>query len=79
MIRISVIIVNYNARYFLKNCIDSVLSSDIVKNVEIIVVDNNSTDASDEMLQKDFPQVNFLKNDKNLGFSKANNRGVAIA
>ncbi len=79
MIRISVIIVNYNARYFLKNCIDSILSSDIIKSVEIIVVDNDSTDGSNEMLLKEFPQVICLRNKENLGFSKANNIGAASA
>ena len=79
MIRISVIIVNYNARYFLKNCIDSILSSDMVDELEIIVVDNHSSDGSVEMLRKDFPQVSCLSNKKNLGFSKANNKAVATA
>ncbi len=79
MISISVIIVNYNARYFLKNCLDSVLSSDIIEQVEIIVVDNNSSDGSGEMLKKDFPQVKCMQNVENVGFSKANNKGVAVA
>lgn len=79
MVSVSVIIVNYNARYFLKNCIGSVLSSNIVDSIEIIVVDNHSTDGSCEMLQSDFPQVICLENKANLGFSKANNRGVAAA
>lgn len=47
--------------------------------VEIIVVDNNSSDGSNEMLQKEFPQVKHLRNAENLGFSKANNKGVAQA
>lgn len=79
MIRISVIIVNYNARYFLKTCIESVLRSDSAEHVEIIVVDNNSTDGSTEMLRKDYPEVIILQNSENIGFSKANNRGVSEA
>ncbi len=63
----------------MKNCISSILSSDIIDKVEIIVVDNNSVDGSSEMLQKDFPEVACLRNTENLGFSKANNRGVAMA
>ncbi|MEL4455899.1 glycosyltransferase family 2 protein [Lutimonas vermicola] len=79
MVSISVIIVNYNARYFLRNCIGSILSSDIAEEVEVIVVDNNSSDGSSEMIQRDFPQVNYVQNDENIGFSKANNIGVSLA
>ena len=79
MVSISVIIVNYNARYFLRNCIGSILSSDIAEEVELIVVDNNSSDGSSEMIQRDFPQVNYVQNDENIGFSRANNIGVSLA
>ena len=63
----------------MKNCIRSVLSSDIIDTIEIIVVDNNSSDGSCEMLQEDFPQVTCLRNAENVGFSKANNKGAAVA
>ena len=79
VIRISVIIVNYNARYFLKNCICSILSADMAKNMEIIVVDNNSKDGSCGMLDKDFPHIKYIKNSSNVGFGKANNIGVGLA
>ena len=79
MVRISVIIVNYNARYFLKNCLCSILSSDIAREIEIIVVDNDSKDGSCDMLDKDFPKIEYIKNSKNVGFGKANNQGVANA
>lgn len=79
MIRISVIIVNYNARYFLKNCISSILSSDIARDIEIIVVDNDSQDGSCDMLVEDFPAIKYIRNSKNVGFGKANNQGVALA
>lgn len=79
MIRISVIIVNFNARYFLKNCISSVLSSDMAVDIEIIVVDNDSKDGSCDMLDEDFPAIKYIRNTKNVGFGKANNKGVAIA
>lgn len=77
--QISVIIVNYNAQYFLKNCIGSILKSVGVPELEIIVVDNHSTDNSCAMLKKCFPKVKLIRNDHNEGFSKANNRGVAAA
>lgn len=79
MISISVIIVNYNARYFLKNCISSILSSDIADQIQIIVVDNASTDGSCKMLKDYFPGVYCIQNKENVGFGKANNQGVAVA
>ncbi len=76
---ISIIIVNYNVRYFLEQCLLSV--QDACKNIsaEIIVVDNNSYDESCEMLSENFPNVKLIANKDNTGFSKANNQGVAIA
>jgi GT2 family glycosyltransferase len=79
MPKISVVIVNYNARYFLKNCISSVLKSAGLSDIEIIVVDNNSADDSCMMLKKDFPAIKLIQNKQNTGFSKANNQGVAAA
>ena len=79
MIRISVIIVNYNARYFLKNCLDSILSSDISDEIEIIVIDNASSDGSSDMIELEFPEILCLKNDENVGFGKANNKAVKLA
>ena len=51
----------------------------MIEQVEVIVVDNNSSDGSSEMLKKEFPQVKYLNNIENTGFSKANNKGVALA
>jgi GT2 family glycosyltransferase len=77
--KLSVIIVNYNVRYFLEVCVDSVLRAAKGQEVEVIVVDNNSADDSMEMLRKKFPQVIRIENQDNAGFSKANNQGFAIA
>lgn len=77
--QISVIIVNYNAQYFLKNCIGSILKSVGVPELEIIVVDNHSTDGSCELLKACFPKLKLIPNDHNEGFSKGNNRGVSAA
>jgi GT2 family glycosyltransferase len=76
---LSVIIVNYNVKYFLEQCIHSVLRSSIASDIEIIVVDNLSTDGSLEYLIPRFPNVKFIANDANLGFSKANNIGIKQA
>ena len=76
MIKLSIIIVNYNVQYFLEQCLLSVLEAS--KNIlsEIIVVDNNSTDDSCTMILKKFPQITLLRKTANTGFSKANNLGV---
>jgi GT2 family glycosyltransferase len=76
---VSVIIVNYNVRYFLKQCIQSVLKSHLDTDLEIIVVDNNSSDGSVEMLRKEFPAVHCISNETNLGFGKANNMAIKMA
>lgn len=73
IMRLSIIIVNFNTKKYLKKSIDSI---DIKKDWEIIVVDNASTDGSIEMLKKNFSFVKIIKNKKNLGFSKANNIGI---
>lgn len=79
MIKLSIIIVNYNVQYFLEQCLLSVLAAS--KNIlsEIIVVDNNSTDDSCTMVLEKFPQIILLRNSENTGFSKANNQGVDLA
>jgi len=76
---ISVVIVNYNVRYFLEQCILSVKAASTNLSVEIIVVDNNSTDESCEILTELYPEVILVQNKNNVGYSKANNQGVAIA
>ncbi|HKJ05991.1 MAG TPA: glycosyltransferase family 2 protein [Flavobacteriaceae bacterium] len=78
MIDVSVIIVNFNAHYFIQQCITSVLASKNVK-VEIIVVDNNSEDKSPTEIAKNFPQVHLIKNKTNVGFGKANNQAAKLA
>jgi GT2 family glycosyltransferase len=77
--KLSVIIVNYNVRYFLELCVDSVLKAADGIDAEVIVADNNSADGSMQMLRERFPQVIRIENKENAGFSKANNQGVAVA
>ena len=77
--KITVIIVNYNVKYFLEVCLHSVIRAAKNTAIEIIVVDNNSTDDSCAMVREKFPSVILIENKDNKGFSKANNQGVAIA
>jgi GT2 family glycosyltransferase len=77
---LSVIIVNYNTRQLLADCLDSLLAADApAEGLEIIVVDNASTDGSTEMVQADYPAVRLVANQENHGFATANNQGTAVA
>jgi len=78
-LKLSVIILNYNVRYFLELCLKSTEAA--IKNIdaEIIVVDNNSNDDSCHMVRQIFPEVTLIENKNNYGFSKGNNIGVAQA
>ena len=77
--QLSVIILNYNVRFFLEQCVFSVQKA--LENIdgEIIVIDNNSSDDSCEMMKSRFPNIRLIENKENLGFTKGNNIGVAEA
>jgi GT2 family glycosyltransferase len=79
ILQLSIIIVNYNVKYFLEQCLYSVIKACKKIEAEIIVVDNHSTDGSKEFLLAMFPAIKFLWNDTNTGFAKANNRALALA
>ncbi len=74
--KISVVIVNYNVKHFLEQCLYSVLKSAQGMDVEIFVVDNNSVDGSCCMIREKFPQIKLIENKKNTGFSYANNQAI---
>ncbi len=77
--QLSIIIVNYNVKFFLEQCLCSVIKA--VKNIdaEIFVVDNNSSDGSKEFFTNRFPQVKFTWKKENTGFAKANNEALQFA
>jgi GT2 family glycosyltransferase len=77
--KLSVVIVNYNVKYFLEQCLLSVQKAMKKVDGEIFVVDNNSVDGSVEMVREKFPLVNIVANKKNLGFAKANNQAIRMA
>mgnify|MGYP000380341556 CR=1 FL=1 len=79
MVDVSVIIVNYNVRVFLETCLRSLERALSGLKSEIIVVDNASDDGSVEMLRQKFPTVKVIVNEKNIGFSAANNKGLKEA
>lgn len=81
--RLSIVIVNYNVKYFLKQCLSSVFGSERTLadgselELDVWVVDNDSVDGSVEMVRADFPQVHVIENHENVGFAKANNQALA--
>lgn len=77
--KLSVIILNYNVSFFLRQCILTVQEALVGIESEIIVIDNDSKDDSCEMVKRHFPKIKLIENKENVGFSKANNQGVAIA
>lgn len=72
---VSIIILNWNGERFLENCLSSVLNQSY-PNIEVIVVDNHSTDKSVEILETKFRHLKSIKSDKNLGFAAGNNLGI---
>ncbi len=77
--QLSVIIVSYNVRYFLEQCLCSVQKAISGIDGEIIVIDNHSSDGTVEWLAPRFPAVRFISNAENLGFAKANNIAIALS
>ncbi len=77
--KLSIIIVSYNTKNILKNCLDSIFNKIKEINFEVWVVDNASTDGSVGMIKKEFPKVNIIENKKNVGFAGANNQTIKKA
>lgn len=73
---VTVIIVNYNVKHYISQCIDSVLAAAEGMDVEVIVVDNHSSDGSVSFLRKNYPNIRIMASSHNLGFSRANNIGI---
>jgi hypothetical protein len=76
---VSVIIVNWNTRSILRDCLSSVFKQTQGIEFEVIVIDNGSSDSSTEMVEAEFPQVIVIANAENRGFAAANNQGIAVA
>lgn len=74
--KLSIVIVNYNVKHFLEQCLNSVYLALEDISSEVFVVDNNSVDGSMEMVEEKFPSVIRISNSDNVGFSKANNQAI---
>jgi len=79
MLDLSVIIVNYNASYFLQLCLDALAPALKGFDAETFVVDNQSDDDSCRVIKEKYPWVRLIENESNEGFGKANNRAIAMA
>ena len=75
----SFIIVSWNTKTYLRQCLDSIRADSEGLDVEVIVVDNLSSDGSAEMVQEEYPWVVLIRNDTNVGFARANNQAIAIS
>jgi GT2 family glycosyltransferase len=75
--KISIVIVNWNGKKYIRQCLRSIIASNYPKDkLEIIVVDNASNDGSDQIIAREFPEVILIRNEQNLGFCEANNIGI---
>jgi GT2 family glycosyltransferase len=77
--RVSVIVLNWNGKKWLKDCLSSIIKQRLDEEFEVLLVDNGSTDGSVEYVSQEFPQVKVVRLDKNYGFAEGNNRGVKFA
>ncbi len=76
---ISIAIVNWNVRHLLQRCLRSIFEHSGGLRLEIIVVDNASSDGSVNMVRQDFPQVHLIANQDNVGFPRGNNQAIAAS
>lgn len=79
MVKLSVVIVNYNVKHFIEQCLFSVLKAAQHVSCEVFVVDNNSVDGSVGLIKSKFPQITLIENKSNTGFSVANNQAIRLA
>lgn len=79
MKKITIIILNFNGKDLLNDCLNSIRSETIYEDYKVIVIDNNSSDGSQEIIKSNFKWVDLVQNKENLGFSKGNNIGIKYA
>lgn len=77
--KLSIIIVNYNVKYYLEQCLDSIIKAAKGLDFEVIIADNNSNDNSIAYLKAIYPNFIYIENKENLGFAKANNKAINLA
>lgn len=78
-VKLSIIIVNWNTKDYLKKCLESIKQIPRDFLLEVIVIDNHSSDSSPEMVRREFPEIHLIVNSENAGFARANNQALEIA
>jgi GT2 family glycosyltransferase len=78
MVRVSVIVVNWNGKHLLERCLPAVMSQSF-DGYEVILLDNGSTDGSAEWVEGHLPDVRVIRKDRNLGFAQGNNEAIRVA
>jgi GT2 family glycosyltransferase len=76
---LSIIIISYNTKELLKNCIKSIYQTVRNRSYEIIVVDNASSDGSPDLIEREFKDITVIRNRENVGFARANNQAIKLA
>ena len=79
VVDLSICIVTYNARDWLKGCLESLYENTQLSSFEVVVVDNGSNDGVKEMLSQDFPEVGFIRNENNQGYTRPMNQSLQAA
>ena len=79
MLDLSIIVLSWNTRQMLVDCLSSVQATVANLACEVVVVDNGSTDGSQAMLLRHFPDVHLIQNDENVGFARANNQAMTAS
>lgn len=75
---LSIVIVSYNTKGMLRDCLNAIPAAVSGLKVETFVVDNNSPDGSADMTESEFPEVRLIRNEENAGFTKANNQALSL-
>jgi N-acetylglucosaminyl-diphospho-decaprenol L-rhamnosyltransferase len=78
-VTVSIIILSWNTCSLMRECLASIVEYGAGYELEIIVIDNGSTDGTQAMIQKEFPDVQLVQNLENVGFARGNNQGVALS
>jgi len=72
----SIVLVGWNNKAYLEQCLESLYNGNLQSSFDVVLVDNGSTDGSQDMLQKKFPDVMLIQNEKNEGLGRASNQGI---
>lgn len=73
--KVSIIITNYNGQHYLKDCLDSINAQSFTS-FEVILVDNHSSDGSIRIVEREYPEIELIRNDANFGFARGTNEGI---